>query len=122
MVFSNKTYGTVSQADRFSRAIKKRPVLYFGLPFVLTIVAGSFVLSELTTAKYDVHDSRTKAMSKEDGLKLSKKRRKLDLQEEYWRLQSQDIDDDWEIKRVDSQAAPGVTTSPTYSDTKPTGV
>lgn len=54
-------------------------------------------------------------MTKEEGLKLSSKsRRKLDLQEEYWRLQAQDIDDDdWEIKRVDAQAAPGVTTSPT---------
>lgn len=54
-------------------------------------------------------------MSKEEGLKLSKNRRKLDLQEEYWRLQAQDIDDDWEIKRVDAQAVPGVTTSPTAS-------
>jgi len=60
-------------------------------------------------------------MSKEEGLKLSKNRRKLDLQEEYWRLQAQDIDDDWEIKRVDAQAVPGVTTSPIASQaTEPT--
>ena len=55
-------------------------------------------------------------MSKEEGLKLSKNRRKLDLQEEYWRLQAQDVDDDWEIKRVDSAPTPGVTTSPKAAD------
>lgn len=55
-------------------------------------------------------------MSKEEGLKLNKNRRKLDLQEEYWRLQAQDVDDDWEIKRVDSAPAPGVTTSPKAAD------
>ncbi|KAF9343903.1 Cytochrome oxidase assembly [Mortierella sp. AD094] len=112
MVFANKTYGVATPADRFAQSIKKRPVLFFGLPFLLTIVAGSFALSELTATKYNVHDSRTKSMSKEEGLKLTGKRRKLDLQEEYWRLQARDIDDDWEIKRVGSEAAPGVTTSP----------
>ncbi|KAG0263280.1 Cytochrome oxidase assembly [Linnemannia exigua] len=115
MVFANKSYGVATPADKFAQSIKRKPVLLFGLPFLLTIVAGSFALSELTATKYNVHDNRTKAMTKEEGLKLSaKSRRKLDLQEEYWRLQAQDVDDDdWEIKRVDSQAAPGVTTSPT---------
>ncbi|KAF9991975.1 Cytochrome oxidase assembly [Entomortierella chlamydospora] len=115
MVFANKAYGVATPTDRFAQSIKKRPVLYFGLPFLFTIVAGSFALSELTTAKYDVQDSRTKSMSKEEGLKLSAKRKKLDLQEEYWRLQAQDIDDNWEIKRVGSEAAPGVTTSPKFA-------
>ncbi|KAG0368985.1 Cytochrome oxidase assembly [Mortierella sp. AD032] len=119
MVFANKSYGVATPADKFSQSIKKKPVLLFGLPFLLTIVAGSFALSELTATKYNVHDNRTKAMTKEEGLKLSaKSRRKLDLQEEYWRLQAEDVDDDdWEIKRVDSSAAPGVTTSPTAQST-----
>ncbi|KAG0294743.1 Cytochrome oxidase assembly [Dissophora globulifera] len=116
MVFTNKSYGVATSSDKFGKAIKKRPVLYFGLPFVLTVVAGSFLLSELTATKYNVQDSRTKSMSKEEGLKLSKSRRKLDLQEEYWRLQSQDIDDDWEIKRVGAEPSPGVTTSPTAAE------
>ncbi|KAK3816452.1 MAG: cytochrome c oxidase assembly protein COX16-domain-containing protein [Benniella sp.] len=115
MVFASKTYGIATPADKFSQAIKKRPVLYFGLPFVLTVVVGSFALSELTATKYNVHENRTKTMSKEEGLKLSKNRRKLNLQEEYWRLQAQDIDDDWEIKRVGSDPNPGVTTSPTMA-------
>ncbi|KAF9095790.1 Cytochrome oxidase assembly [Mortierella sp. GBA35] len=120
MAFGNKSYGVATPADKFAQATKKRPVLYFGLPFLLTVVVGSFALSELTATKYNVHDNRTKAMTKEEGLKLSSKsRRKLDLQEEYWRLQAQDTDDDWEIKRVDSQAAPGVTTSPTVSTSAP---
>ncbi|KAI1305546.1 Cytochrome oxidase assembly [Mortierella claussenii] len=112
MVFANKTYGVATPADKFSHSIKKRPVLYFGLPFLLTVVVGSFALSELTATKYNVHDNRTKAMTKEEGLKLSKNRRKLDLQEEYWRLQAQNMDDDWEIKRVGTEVVPGVTISP----------
>ncbi|KAF9112332.1 Cytochrome oxidase assembly [Mortierella sp. AM989] len=115
MVFTNKSYGVATPTDRFSHSIRKRPVLFFGLPFLLTIVAGSFALSELTATKYNVHDNRTKALTKEEGLKLSKGKRRLDLQEEYWRLQARDIDDDWEIKRVGSEAAPGVTTSPKFT-------
>ncbi|KAF9197194.1 hypothetical protein BGZ49_002519 [Haplosporangium sp. Z 27] len=119
MAFTNKTYGVATPADRFAQSIRKRPVLYFGLPFVLTIVVGSFALSELTATKYNVHDNRTKSMSKEEGLKLTKNKRKLDLQEEYWRLQSQDIDDDWEIKRVGNEASPGVSTSPNSTIPQP---
>lgn len=63
MVFANKTYGVATPADRFAQATKKRPVLYFGLPFVLTVVIGSFALSELTATKYNVHDNRTKAVN-----------------------------------------------------------
>ena len=62
MVFANKSYGVATPADRFAQATKKRPVLYFGLPFLLTVVIGSFALSELTATKYNVHDSRTKAV------------------------------------------------------------
>ncbi|KAF9919817.1 Cytochrome oxidase assembly [Linnemannia zychae] len=117
MVFANKSYGVASPADKFAQVIKKRPVLYFGLPFVLTVVVGSFALAELTATKYNNYDNRTKAMSKEESLKLGvKSRRKLDLQEEYWRLQAQDVDnDDWEIKRIDAQPAPGITSSPTIA-------
>ncbi|KAG0229559.1 Cytochrome oxidase assembly [Actinomortierella wolfii] len=100
MVFASKTYSkTPGSADKFSQAIKKRPVLFFGLPFVGVIVVGSFALAELTATKYNMHDNKTKAVSKEENLKLSKSRRRLDLQEEYWRLQAKD-DEDWEIKRV----------------------
>ncbi|KAG0043012.1 Cytochrome oxidase assembly [Gryganskiella cystojenkinii] len=118
MVFANKTYGVASPADKFAKATKRHPVLYFGLPFLLTVVVGSFALSELTATKYNVHDNRTKAVSKEEALKMSKNRRKLNLQEEYWRLQAEDEDDDdWEIKRVGSEAAPGITTSPSVKST-----
>jgi len=70
MVFANKTYGVATPADRFAQATKKRPVLYFGLPFVLTVVIGSFALSELTATKYNVHDNRTKAVKNGSFLHL----------------------------------------------------
>lgn len=62
MVFTNKSYGVATPADKFAQATKKRPVLYFGLPFLLTVVVGSFALSELTATKYNVHDNRTRAV------------------------------------------------------------
>ena len=43
------------------------------------------------------------------------------MQEEYWRLQAKEgDDDDWEIKRVDSEAAPGITTSPVVNSAEKT--
>ncbi|KAF9582097.1 Cytochrome oxidase assembly [Lunasporangiospora selenospora] len=90
MVFAKKSYRIASVDDKFGSSIRKRPVLLFGLPFLLTIVAGSFALSELTATKYNVHDNKTRAEAK-------------------------DLDDDWEIKRVTSSPAPGVTTAPSSS-------
>ncbi|KAF9973861.1 Cytochrome oxidase assembly [Actinomortierella ambigua] len=105
MAFASKTYSkNPGSADKFTAAIKKRPVLYFGLPFVGIIVVGSFALAELTATKYNVHDSKSKAVSKEENLKLAKNRRRLDLQEEYWRLQAKD-DEGWEVRRVDEFTA-----------------
>lgn len=63
MVFANKSYGVATPADRFGKATKKHPVLLFGLPFLLTVVVGSFALSELTATKYNVHDHRTKSVT-----------------------------------------------------------
>ncbi|KAF9166755.1 hypothetical protein DFQ27_005729 [Actinomortierella ambigua] len=103
MVFASKTYSKSPGSDRFTAAINRRPLLYFGVPFVGIIVIGSYALAELTATKYNVHDNKTKAVSKEENLKLAKNRRRLNLQEEYWRLQAKD--DDWEIKRVDDFTA-----------------
>lgn len=45
----------------------------------------------------------------------------MNLQEEYWRLQAEEgDDDDWEIKRVGSEAAPGITTSPVVDSAEKT--
>ena len=65
------------------RAVKKHPFAYFGLPLMISVVGGSFALSYLTQTRYDLHDIKTRKVDKEEELRLSKNRQKVDLQKEY---------------------------------------
>ncbi|PWN34711.1 FAD-dependent thiol oxidase [Meira miltonrushii] len=104
--FSNKpigrpqsTFGTI--LARLTPQVRRHPVLMFGLPFVLTIVASSFGLSYMTQTRYDYNASKVRSMSKEEELGMRKDRRKIDIREEYYRLQAKDSEvDDWEPKRI----------------------
>ena len=64
--------------------LARHPFLLFGLPFIGTIVAGSFVLTPATAMRYEAHDNKVKTLSKEEALGLSKDRRRLDMNEEYY--------------------------------------
>lgn len=91
--------------DRVAAAVRTRvhrnPTLYYGAPFVLTIVGASFGLTSFTQMRYVHHDAHVRRMSKEDELALHANRRPLDLREEYFRLQSRaDELDEWEPVRV----------------------
>ncbi|PBP17834.1 hypothetical protein BUE80_DR011390 [Diplocarpon rosae] len=107
-VFPNKKFlssaDTNTIAARYRSGLAKRPFLLFGLPFLATMVAGSFFLTPATAIRYEKHDRRVKRMSKDEELGIGKGRRKLDMKEEYYRLAAKDLDD-WEQKRV--QRLPG---------------
>lgn len=83
---SNKFY---SKADlntpgaRYRAAIAKRPFLFFGLPFLTIIVAGSFVLTPATAVRYEKHDRKIKQLSRDEELDVRKNPRKVDWREEY---------------------------------------
>ncbi|GAA95575.1 uncharacterized protein L969DRAFT_92707 [Mixia osmundae IAM 14324] len=80
---------------------RRYPFLLFGLPFVLTIVGGSFALSSFTQTRYDLKDSKVRQVSQEEELNMSKSRKKVDLREEYFRLRAQEDElDEWENKRI----------------------
>lgn len=64
--------------------VRRHPVLLFGVPFVLTIVAGSFGLSYLTQTRYDYNATKVQTVSKQDELGMRKDRRKVDIREEYF--------------------------------------
>ncbi|CAG8764765.1 1989_t:CDS:2, partial [Dentiscutata erythropus] len=82
--------------------IKRHPFALFGLPLVISIVAGSFALSHLTQTRYEVHSNKTRKVEKEELLQMNKDRQLPNLQEEYWKLQlDKEQLDDWEIKRVE---------------------
>lgn len=81
---------------------RRRPFFMFGLPFISILVLGSFALSSFTQTRYDLRNSKVQTLSQEEALKMDKKRKKVDIREEYWRLQAKDVvdGDSWENKRV----------------------
>ncbi|MCJ1344912.1 Cytochrome oxidase assembly [Peltigera leucophlebia] len=50
------------------------------------MVAGSFFLTPATAIRYERHDRRVRQVSKEEELGIGKDRRKVDINEEYYRL------------------------------------
>jgi len=84
----------------YRRHLAKHPFLLFGLPFIATIVAGSFFLTPATALRYEKHDKKVKTLSQDEALGLSKDRRKVDMNEEYYRLSARGLDS-WEQKRVE---------------------
>ena len=64
--------------------IRRHPVLFFGLPFVLTIVGASFGLSTLTQTRYDYNATKVRALSKEEEIRLRQDSKRIDIREEYF--------------------------------------
>ncbi|ORY26310.1 cytochrome c oxidase assembly protein COX16-domain-containing protein [Naematelia encephala] len=68
--------------------IRRRPFLFFGLPFLTLTVLSSFALTAFTRTRYDLHASKHSQMTQEEELGMKKGRKRLDLREEYFRLSS----------------------------------
>lgn len=108
MGFGNKVFRSAKQqaaferslAGKYQRLLKKNPFLFFGVPFCGMIVIGSYWLAGFTAVKYEREDRRIHEFNEEDILKLRKKQRKIDVKEEYYRLQGL-ADEDWEPVRVE---------------------
>ncbi|CAN6652163.1 cytochrome c oxidase assembly protein Cox16p, mitochondrial [Trichomonascus vanleenenianus] len=79
--------------------LRNHSFLLFGLPFISVLTAGAYFLSYFTAVRYEQHDRKVTAMSEEEALDVYKKRRKVDMREEYYRLQQMDLDS-WEQVRV----------------------
>jgi len=92
------------RSDAVNRTIRRYPAL-FGVPFVLIIVGASFGLTTFTQTRYDLHDQRQSQMTREEELGLQKRKKKIDIREEYFRLEAAK-NDDWEPKRI--ERPPGV--------------
>ncbi|RDL41551.1 Cytochrome c oxidase-assembly factor cox-16, mitochondrial [Venustampulla echinocandica] len=102
-VFPRKKFRGSAQANtiaaKYRGLLAKHPFLLFGLPFITTMVAGSFFLTPATAIRYEKHDRRVRRLSKEEELGIGKGGRRVDMKEEYYRLAAKDLDD-WEQKRV----------------------
>ncbi|OLL26110.1 Cytochrome c oxidase assembly protein COX16, mitochondrial [Neolecta irregularis DAH-3] len=88
--------------ERARKMFNRHPFMLFGMPFMATMVAGSFALENATTLKYERHDRKVKEVTEEEALSIARNRRKFDFKEEYWRLQMSNEElDNWEQKRVE---------------------
>ena len=86
-VFPSKKFQTAADLNspgaRYRSAISKRPFLLFGLPFLTSIVAGSFILTPATAIRYEKHDRKVKQLTREQELDVRKNPRKVDWRDEY---------------------------------------
>ena len=87
-VFGKKKFRGSSDANtiasRYRAGLAKHPFLLFGLPFIATMVAGSFFLTPATAIRYEKHDRRVRRLSKDEALGIGKSGRKVDMNEEYY--------------------------------------
>ena len=89
-IFQSKPYRPISSripiAATYRRALARHPFLFFGFPFIATMVAGSFFLTPAAAIRYEKHDRKVRQLSKDEELGIGKDRRRIDLNEEYYRL------------------------------------
>ncbi|KAF2828830.1 cytochrome c oxidase-assembly factor cox-16, mitochondrial precursor [Ophiobolus disseminans] len=88
-----------SLAARYRKSLQKHPFLLFGLPFISTIVLGSFMLTPATALRYERYDRKNQQITQEQAMGLRGERRKVNMKDEYYRLQAKDLED-WEQRRV----------------------
>jgi cytochrome c oxidase assembly protein subunit 16 len=73
-----------SVAARYRKALQKHPFLLFGLPFMSTIVAGSFMLTPATALRYERYDRKNQQITQEQAMGLRQERRKVNMKDEYY--------------------------------------
>lgn len=86
--FPSRRYRPASYAStlpaKYRAALARHPFALFGLPFIATMVLGSFFLTPATALRYERHDRKVRQLSKEEELGIGKDKRKIDLREEYY--------------------------------------
>ena len=87
MQFSSKSFRSTlpnSLAAKYRKALQKHPFALFGLPFLATIVAGSFMLTPATALRYERYDRKNQQISQEEAMGLGQNRRKVNMKDEYY--------------------------------------
>ncbi|KAK1813305.1 Cytochrome oxidase assembly [Friedmanniomyces endolithicus] len=102
-IFQSKRYRPSSAdatlAARYRNALARHPFALFGLPFIATMVLGSFFLTPATALRYERHDMKVRQVTDDERLGIGKDKRRIDMKEEYYKLAAKDLDN-WEQKRV----------------------
>jgi len=71
-------------AARYRSALSRHPFALFGLPFIATMVLGSFFLTPATALRYERHDQKVRQVTEDERLGIGKDKRRIDLKEEYY--------------------------------------
>lgn len=96
-------------AGKYQHALRKNHFLFFGLPFMLSIVAGSIYLQKFTAVKWERYDDKYRQLNEDEMLSMIENKRSVDKKNDYYRLQGLLTDhvdkevksnDDYEIVRV----------------------
>lgn len=85
--FSSRSFAATlpnSIAARYRKQLQKHPFLLFGLPFMATIVAGSFMLTPATALRYERYDRKNQQITQEEAMGLRQERRKVNMKDEYY--------------------------------------
>ncbi|EAZ63216.1 Cytochrome oxidase assembly [Scheffersomyces stipitis CBS 6054] len=88
-----------SFAGKYQKLLKKNHFFYFGLPFMLSIVAGSIYLQKFTSVKWEKYDEKYRQLNEEEMLSMIENKREFDKKKDFYRLQGFS-NDDYEIVRV----------------------
>ncbi|KAK7694103.1 hypothetical protein QCA50_003679 [Cerrena zonata] len=80
------------------RKLRKHPA-WFGIPFLAIMIGASYGLQTFTQTRFDLADQKVKQVNKEEELGLKKSKRKFDIREEYYRLNTA-VEEEWENKRI----------------------
>lgn len=94
----NSLYG------RYLARMRKNSFIYFGIPFFAMMLLGTHFMTQFAAVRYEQHDRKQTEVTSEEALQMHTNKRKVDMREEFYRLQHMDLDN-WEQKRV--QRLPG---------------
>ncbi|KAI5961819.1 COX16 [Candida pseudojiufengensis] len=94
-------------AGKYSKLVKKNHFLYLGLPFLISIVAGSIYLQKFTSIKWEQYDEKYRQLGEEEMLDMIENKRTVDKKNDYYRLQGlltdhveKEVEHDYEMKRI----------------------
>jgi len=75
--FRRATTASSSLGERigalYRARLSRHPFLFFGLPFIAVIVAGSFVLTPAAALRYERYDRKVQQLSQEEAFELGLK-------------------------------------------------
>ena len=89
---------------------KKYPFVFYGVPFMVFMVGGSFMLTSWTQIRYDRHDSRQKMLSRKEEKVIEKEEVVEKIKSEYKSLldEAGQQGEHWQQKRISRPESWGI--------------